>query len=267
MSEKYVIVRPQENCGMCGYIWQTLRAIYHNPNKKYYIDFCNSIYKSNIDSSNVWDLYFEQPHISVKPTYEQTEKEVGIIFDPMSAFIWSEIQPNTTEQIQKRRNEFNELIQKYIKLKPHVQEKIDKFVDDNFKGKKILGVHLRGTDHPEKKKTVEYMQSIKDELINFDKLFVSSDEYERFRLVEVSFKNKVISYNSLRSKSKNPLHMHQLDQWRGRNNSPEYQYKIGEDVIIEAYLLSKVDYLLCCPGSNVNYFSRAINPNLRCKEL
>ena len=265
MKNKIVVIKPQENCGMCGYIWQTLRGIYHNPNKKYYIDFSNSIYKPKIDDINVWDRYFEQPHISKRPNSNEIEKEVGIIFDVESAFIWSEIQPNTEENIRKRRQEFNSIIKKYVKLKKHVQQKIDDFVKNNFEGKRVLGVHFRGTDHPEKKNVVEYMQTIKDQLINYDVLFVASDDYERFRLAEVAFKNKIVSYDSIRSKSKIPLHNHQNSV--GHNTSEEYQYKIGEDVIIEAYLLSKVDHLLCCPGSNVNYLARVINPVLSCKEL
>lgn len=268
MKDNYIIIKPQENCGMCGYIWQTLRAIYQNPNKKYYIDFSNSIYKPNMDNTNVWDLYFEQPHINIKPSEDQIEKEVGILFDVESAFIWSEIQPNTPEQIQKRRDEFSNIINHYIKLKPHVQNKIDKFVEEKFKNKKVLGVHFRGTDHPEKKKAVEYMQPIKDMLVDYDVLFVSSDDHERFRLAEVAFKNKIVSYESIRSnKNGIPLHSHPYDPRYNRNNTPEYQYKIGEDVIIEAFLMSKVNFLFCCPGSNVNYLARAINPNLQCKEL
>lgn len=42
----------------------------------------------------------------------------------------------------------------------------------------------------------------------------------------------------------------------------EYQYKIAEDVIIESFLMANVDFLVCCAGSNVNFLSRAINPNL-----
>jgi len=265
MKNKIVVIKPQENCGMCGYIWQTLRGIYHNPDKKYYIDFSNSIYKPNIDDTNVWDNYFEQPHISKRPNSDEIEKEVGIIFDAESEFVWCHIQPNTQENIQKRRHEFNEIINKYVKLKKHVQQKIDNFVENNFKGKRVLGVHLRGTDHPEKKNVCEYMQTIKDELINYDLLFVASDDYERFRLTEITFKNKIVSYDSIKSRNTMPLHTHQRD--RRHDTSEEYQYKIGEDVIIEAYLLSKVDHLLCCPGSNVNYLARVINPVLSCKEL
>jgi hypothetical protein len=208
---KYIIIDPQGYCGMCGYLWQTIRAIYHNPNKLYYIDFSTSIYKTK--NENVWDYFFEQPHTTNKPLPDQIEKKVGIIFDQESEFVWRNIQPNTIEEIQKRRHAFSEIIKKYMVLKPDIQNKIDNFVNKNFKNKKILGVHFRGTDHP------------------------------------------------------NPLHSPFYETRFPRNGSFEYQYKIAEDVIIEAFLMSKVDYLLCCEASNVNYLARAINPTLKALEV
>ncbi len=261
---KYIIVKPQENCGMCGYLWQTIRAIYHNPNMKYYIDFSNSIYKTNTD--NVWDYFFQQPHSDIKPSIEDIEREVGIIFDSSSEFVTSEIKPNTIEEIQRRRQNFHEIINKYFVLRKETMDKIEQFHDKYFKGKKVLGVHFRGTDHPHKKPMDQYLSAVKEKLINYDVLFVSTDEYERFRLSQLVFPNKFISYSSLKSPIHNiPLHsdVNGHPPYYGiRNNSKEYQYKIAEDVIIESYLLSKVDFLMCCPDSNVNFLSRAINPNL-----
>ena len=105
---KYLIIEPEGYCGMCGYLWQTIRAIYHNPNKLYYIDFATSIYKTQND--NVWDYFFEQPHINHKPNDEDVEGKVGIIFDQASEFVWRNTQPCTLEEIQKRRNEFSKII-------------------------------------------------------------------------------------------------------------------------------------------------------------
>jgi hypothetical protein len=262
--EKYILIKPQENCGMCGYIWQTIRAIYHNPNKKYYIDFTNSIYRPTGTSDNVWDYFFQQPHTNIKPSSEQIEKEVGIIFDQHSEFIWRDIKPNTPEEIQRRRNEFATIIASYCILLPELQQKIDTFVKENFEGKKVLGVHFRGTDHPDKKNMDKYMQTVKETLVNYDKIFVCSDEYERLRLAEVAFKDKFICYNSLRSKLNNiPLHSHPNDPRYNRNDTQEYQKKIAEDVILEAFLMSKTDFLMCCPESNVNFLARAINPKLQ----
>lgn len=263
---KYVIIKPEENCGMCGYIWQTIRAIYHNPNKNYYIDFDNSIYKTS--DENVWDKFFEQPHIKNKPTHENIEKQVGIIFDQDSEFVISNMIPNTKEEIQKRRNSFSQIIDKYIKLKPHIKQKIDSFDDANFKGKKVLGVHFRGTDHPFKNRMCDYMQAVKEKLVDYDTLFVCSDEQERFKMAKFAFSKKIVYWNSLRSEKGNiPLHSHPNDYRYSHSRTEEYQYKIAEDVIIESYLLSKCDFIMCCPASNVNYFARAINPNVEYLEL
>ena len=265
MSEKYTIIKPEDNCGMCGYIWQTIRALHHNPDQKYYIDFSNSIYAT--DGSNIWDSYFEQPNIDSYPAEDQIEKTVGIIFDPDSEFVYAEIQPNTPEEIQRRRLMFNDVIEKHMKLKPDVKEKVDTFVSENFEGNKVLGVHFRGTDHPEKKHMDFYLDYVKEKVKDYDKLFICSDEWDRFRLAEIANKNKAISYDSIRSRSGYALHAHPVFSPHPRNDDPEYQHKIAEDVIVEAYLMSKVDYLVCCAGSNVNYFARVINPHLESIEL
>lgn len=262
---KYIIIEPEGYCGMCGYLWQTIRAIYHNPNKFYYIDFATSIYKTR--DENVWDYFFEQPHTSVKPTPDEVEKKVGIIFDQPSEFIWRNTQPNTQEEIQKRRFEFSEIIKKYMVLKPDIQKKVDEFAEKHFKGKKVLGVHFRGTDHTEKKPMEWYLQQVKERAMDYDVIFVCSDEHDRFRLAEIVFKDKVVGYDSIRSTNTNPLHSPYYEKRFPRNGTFEYQYKIAEDVIVEAFLMSKVDFLMCCEASNVNYLARAINPTLQAIEV
>lgn len=265
MSE-YTLIKPEQNCGMCGYIWQTIRAIHQNPNEKYYIDFTNSIYKTNND--NVWNYFFYQPHSIRMPETNEIKKQVGIIFDQQSEFIYDLTIPKTEEEIKRRRLEFNNIINKYIKLKPHIQYKIDTFVKNNFENKKILGVHFRGTDHPNKKNMDQYMQIVKEKLVNYDKLFVCSDEHERYILPKAVFRDKVIGYKSLRSGDNDiPLHASQNDPRYKRPNDFQYQYKIAEDVIIESYLMSKVNFLICAPSSNVNFLARAINSNLEYLDL
>ena len=262
----YIIIRPEENCGMCGYIWQTIRAMHHNPNKKYYVDFSNSIYK--VENENIWDCFFEQPHTESIPISSDIEGVVGIIYDQSSEFLSPEIIPNTSEEIQRRREVFSQIISRHIRLRPKIQEKVDSFVRKNYTGKRVLGVHLRGTDHPHKSRMCDYMQKVKDIAINYDVIFVCSDEHNRFRMVECTFGDRVVSWDSIRSMEKNtPLHSHPRDIRYTRNSTGEYQHKIAEDVIIEAYLLSNADFLMCCPASNVNYLSRAINPNLEFVEL
>lgn len=252
---KYLIIKNSGLCGMCGNVWQILRAMWHHPNVKYYIDFTqNCLYKdSNItNTDNVWEYYFEQPHTN---KYPESSEIIGIIDsiidDPISEFRDVFIPEPKAEIFQNRREMFNEVIKKYIKLKPHIQDKIDYFVRKHFTNKKIIGVHFRGTDHPDKKEIKEYMQVIKEKAANYDLIFCSSDEEPRYKMLKAIFGEKVVSYNSIRSQDGLPLHYYDLNK-----------YKVGEDVIIESYILSKTNFLFCCSNSNVNYLARAINPSL-----
>jgi hypothetical protein len=267
INEKYLILKPEHYCGMFGCIWQVIRGIYHNPNKLYYIDFKDSIYNTTIDG-NVWDLFFNQPHIDHFPTSSKIENFVGHISDQASNFIWTETIPYTPEKIQNRRHIFNYIINNYIKLKPKILNKIDNFVEQEFKNKNILGIHLRGTDHPYKKNMNDYFEVIDKYVNDYDKIFISSDSQERFEKAKQYYGDKVIAYDALRSNNDStPLHMPKYETRWKRNSSYDYQYKICEDVIVEAYLLSNVNFLICCPGSNVNYFSRSINPSLNALEI
>lgn len=263
---KYIVIRPDEYCGMFGSIWQVIRAIYHNPNKLYYINFYDSIY--NTKNENIFDYFFHQPHVKDFPPNEQIEKNVGLINNPESEFIWSSIEPNTKEEIQKRRIIFNSIIKNYLKLKSEIEEKINFFEKNNFLGNKVLGIHLRGTDHPYKKPINFYLNEIIKIENMYDKIFVCSDEEDRINNIKNTFKDKVICYDALRSQNGDvPLHMPPYESRWQRNSTYEYQYKIAEDVIIEAYLMSKTNFLFCCPGSNVNFFARCLNPYLESMEL
>ena len=114
--------------------------------------------------------------------------------------------------------------------------------------------------NPDKQPIVHYMQHIKDIQYSFDKIFVATDEQSRFDTVKEIFGDKVICYNSIKSNSIASLHHVSTQQ-------PGYQFKIAEDVIVESFLLANTQFLLCCPNSNVNYLSRAINSTLPCKSI
>lgn len=253
---KYIIIKNNGSCGICGYIWQVLRAIWHNPGYRYYVDFSNGCQYSDDQvktTDNVWEYYFQQPGDVDYPPEDQVEKVVDEIINvPESEFRDVFMVNPTQEYISNRRHEFNKIINDHIKLQPSVEKKMQEFIDFNFKGKKVLGVHFRGTDHPDKKSVFEYFQAIKDKAVDYDLIFCASDEAERIDALTTVFGDKVVTYNSLRSETAEPLHY-----------SDKPKYRIGEDVIVEAYILSKTDFLFCCSNSNVNYFSRAINPTLQ----
>jgi hypothetical protein len=251
----HIIIKNNGSCGICGYIWQVLRAIYHYPGREYYINFSDNCQYSDpaiTSTDNVWEYYFEQPNNNDYPAEALVETTITDIIDvPESEFRDVFMVNPTAEYIQTRRNEYNKIINQHIKLLPTVEEKIRNFTDKHFKGKRVLGVHFRGTDHPDKKYVTEYLQAIGTKAASYDVIFCASDEAHRVQALVNSFGDKVVTYDSIRSETAEPLHY---------SNTPKF--KIGEDVIIEAYLMANTHFLFCCGNSNVNYLARAINPNL-----
>lgn len=256
-----ILINPKHHgAGMFSYIWEVLRAIYRYPNQKYHVHFGQeSCYfdeylheQQNIN--NVWEYYFEQLNL-----IESTDITNIINISTDSESEYRDVFMKSIDY-KKQTLEYHDIIKKYVHLLPHVSEKIDEYYEKNFKNKKILGIHCRGTDHPDKKDMQYYINEISKYVNDYDYIFIASDEQYRVDCIKQAFGDKVIEYNvTTRSISDRPLHYHDKFQCS--------KYHIGEDVIIEAYLLSKVNMLLCCTGSNVNFFVRALNPNLPYKLL
>jgi hypothetical protein len=258
--KNYILIHPTSAVGMCGSIWQVIRAMYHYPNEKFYVLLGNDclFYDPNVeDTQNVWEYYFEQPHAKNLPSKEEIIKEVGLLQDEFSEFRDNYMKSPTKDFIYKRRAEYNNIINQNLKLKPNLLNKINFYYDAYFKNKKVLGIHCRSTDHPDKI-DIEYCMNMLDSLSNqYDFIFASSDDEAQIKKLKDFFGKKLITHDSVRSFDGQPVH-HRYDQRiSGRSN-----YKVGEDVIIESYLLSKTNFLFCTTNSNVNYFIRALNPNL-----
>ena len=255
----YLIIRPDTYSGMGSYIWQVLRAMFHYPDVKYYIDFSTSIYADDTvkNTGNVWEYFFEQPHFSTIPEGLTHIGTVGNIEEQSSEYRDVYMLNPSPQIIAEKRNIFNSIIKKNIRLLPHIQHIIDDFVAKEFTGKRILGVHLRGTDHPEKSNIEVYIEYIRKKENEYDKIFVCSDEQDRVSVVQEVFGEKVITYNSVRSTTASASLHHTP------TNTAGYRYKIAEDVIVEAYILARTNFLLCLPNSNVNYLARAINPDIQ----
>ena len=129
-SEKIILINPTSPCGMCGYIWQVIRAMYHFPNNKYYILLEKEcmFYDDSIEhTKNVWEYYFEQPHISNLPNQEAIIKKIGLLQDEFSEFRDCYFKKPTRELIQMRRNEYHKIIEKNLILKSTIKQKINLF--------------------------------------------------------------------------------------------------------------------------------------------
>ena len=146
---------------------------------------------------------------------------------------------------------------KKIKVKKDIILKSKKFYKKNFKKRnyKLLGIHLRGSTYKTARghafpPTPELMINYIEKLIkkhNYKKLFLVTEEKKYLDKFIRHFGNRCIFYNSYR--------MNDIDSFKvyPRKN---HRYRLGEEILIEAMLLSKCDGLTFIKS---NVISAAIN--------
>ncbi len=241
-------------------------------------------------SYNVWEYYFEPMNIEI------TSKD--IIKENHNNFLLKEIPQNFGHRNIKTsglrvkpnwnivddfwRNEANRVINKYVKIKPSITSKINKFYQDNLqKNSTKIAVHLRGGRgakelyHKDNIQLEYYRDCIKEWLkennINDYGIFVASDSNEAIEFMKENFKN-VKSYpchrtNNYYIKGK-PYHEVQEVGWnpKGKQFMPEKRAVIGEEALIESQLLSKCD-IMFHHDSLLAIGAANFNPNLKLKHI
>jgi alpha-1,6-fucosyltransferase-like protein len=166
------------------------------------------------------------------------------------------------EWFEKNRREANRLIRKYVRLKPNVSDEVNSFVDRHMAGHPVVGVHARGTDKgeagcmPALRDIVppeEYIPEIDAYLRDHPggRIFVATDQRQYIEFFREHYGDIVLFYDSLRSSDhRAPFQLETAGN-----------YRKGWDVLIDALLLSRCDFLLKC-SSHVGETALWFNPDL-----
>jgi len=137
------------------------------------------------------------------------------------------------------------MFNKYVKIKKNFINNAKIFVKKNFFGKKVLGIHLRGTDritttnHPFPP-TIQQMFGLIDNGIKkykFNKIFLITDQLEYLD----EFKKKYGEFLTYRKESFRSNQSKIFDL----NVRKNHRYEIGRDNIEEMLILSEIRYLIC----------------------
>ena len=196
--------------------------------------------------NNWWEYYFEPIDIGTREN--ATEKiistEQHVMFSVDAAGTMS------------RKRGF-ELINKYVRVKSHIRDKVESFIQDNFGDTFVIGIHYRGTDKKEEAPRVPYEEvfaAVCDAInvINTDryKLFLATDEQAFLNYMLNRFPDNLTYYEASRSLDEKPVHA------RNRNN-----HRKGEEAVIDCVLLSRCNYLVRT-ASNLSLCSTLFNPLL-----
>jgi hypothetical protein len=189
--------------------------------------------------------------------------------------------------------DYNEGFENCIELKPYLKEKVDKFYNDNMKGKFLIGIHVRGTDkfssvdshenHPKHFTYKEYIDAIEKEIkLQTSKqnkpiaVFACSDEKPFIDYIEDNLGDKydvIVTDDVLRSNintsgvniictDSNP------DCQKYKNNSIHRgfkgysNFKKGLDAVYEVCLLAKCDVFYKSRGNFSNTVVH-MNPDMK----
>ncbi len=215
------------------------------------INLDQGIYWDPEAGPNWWEYFFEPIHLGNQqaPRYKSTIDEGSqLTFTGLS--------------LSKERN-FG-LIQKYIRIKPHIQAEVDAFIKQYFKSFLVIGVHHRGTDKQAEWPIVSYektYQTIKQvikksypfPLRKKVKIFVATDDQNFLTYLENLFPKQLIYNNFVRSSDGTPLHHGAVQHYA--NN-----YQKGKEALIDCLLLSHCPVLIRPQSSCLSLVSTFFNP-------
>jgi Nodulation protein Z (NodZ) len=214
------------------------------------IFFEKGLYFDNNVGPNWWEYYFEPVKCG--------EIKEDMIIDHIGDMLKSHWGTETISTMSRERAA--EIIHKYIKVKPNIQNKIDDFIQNKFNNSYIIGIHYRGTDKSSEAPRVAFdvvRDEIKKHLNNRNdcKIFIATDEQSFLNYMISQFSNKVIYINAIRSAGHEPIH--HINGGMSNYN----RYILGEDAVIDCYLLSKTNIMIRTQ-SNLSSSAANINPNL-----
>jgi hypothetical protein len=155
------------------------------------------------------------------------------------------------------RQRASEIIRKYIRPRPEIIEKVDQFYTKYFKGRFVIGVHLRGTDalvHPSRVRVGNYLDferyfSRLDQLSKLESnatIFVATDAQSTVIKMREQFGDRVVTTDALR---------HQGGELAGKGPTgeimpahltadPDLAARGGEDAVVDYLLLSRCNHLV-----------------------
>ncbi len=215
---------------------------------------------AKMDGSNAWEYYF-YPVSNL--TYERGNALHSCLGVADGVTISHIFQSNRSYFDQTYRFVVKEILDRYIEVKPGISEEVDTFYEKNMKGKKTIGIHLRGTDKAGGKrgqeiKNAEIKERKEKDLARNQKLsllllgaaeriantfdeevqfFIASDDESLLDLAKKKLRGALIYCNAHRSQDGAPVHT-------TKGGSERDAALLGKEVLVDALLLSKCDFFI-----------------------
>ncbi len=236
--------------GFGSILWEIIGVGFNHASLDLTVTIKESLY-TNTPDENMWDVYFEPINNNNKIDYGM--QQGGYSYDL-----------NIFKNIEAKIN-WNKFYCDRIVLKAEIKTEFDKFYNQYFMNKKVVGVHYRSTDIYNEfarlkqisdrfgKATVEMYFNELDKL-KCDYIYLATDSSLIFDQFKTKYPN-LISYATIRSSTPSGIHY-------ANNQKTDH----GREALIETLLMSKCDYLLH-GQNNLPACAHIMNPNIKYKNL
>ncbi len=239
---------------------------------RFVIDWSASCYREEGRPEDPWNYYFEDcfPGCRGKQTVAFAEenrayvrREDNVIAPQRESGGIFFLMPAADRRLANR------YIERYLILKPHIAAKIDAFVAANFNGF-VIGLHVRGPLRRDPDILDRRRRDASEEGVPFDRYFRLVDaalaKHAEARIFACSDSGFVIDRIVARYGARVFVHPSARsalgEMHRSKRTIKGFSpYRLGEDVLVEAYSLARTD-LLVHGSSNVSNFVLCKNPAL-----
>ena len=258
-SPVYYIVRRCLGWGEAGFFSNYLYALTHIAFAKDHgwipvVDMQNyrTLYSENHPvngSSNDWNHYFLQP-IDTHTAYASGRFILSDGWNRKSDYHPIRETDDLLELIPDRAAKLRVATADYTRIRPEILTEFETWERDNLSGKRVLGVHWRGTDKiipppghrptPPLAMLLDAIRATSDRL-HPDLIFLASDETGIRERLEEELSIPVIAANAFRLAAGDRRGLHLAPVRRARLN---HRYLLGLEVLRDAWLLSRCDGLV-----------------------
>ncbi|MGA1134076.1 MAG: hypothetical protein ACO31I_17775, partial [Prochlorotrichaceae cyanobacterium] len=250
------------SAGMFSNINEVIQHLYlaEKSNYKFIIDWSESCYRESWRTEDPWSYYFypcfpealfgniNPESLPILPCGESIACCKNNIITPR--LYEGKCSPLL---LPKKRTLACKFIDNYIFLKPHISKEIHSFQDQYF-GSHVVGLHIRGagktdggvSEYVDPELFAQgipfslYFRRLDKIIRRFDsQVFVCSDSSLVIDKVKKEYGDRVIVYEATRSP------FGEMHANHDQNAGAEFpRFKLGMDVIVEAYLLAKTQFLI-----------------------
>lgn len=207
--------------------------------------------------TNAWNYYFENvADVNLEEAYRSKRY---VMAKDMPLHKYAEKYCETEYRFPTRQaiDYYYPIVQKYMRIKKqHLTAFSEDWLHKTKQAEKILGVHIRGTDmknnlgHPMPAPVEQYFAEI-EKLLQKDKkiesIFLATDEKKVVNQFEDYFEGrcKVFTNEAFRSEEQGSEHQTGIHEQKIVNPRENHKYKMGLEVLKDAWCLSQCDYLVC----------------------